>query len=208
MINDSVLEVEGGHIRIVGNAITWGNYIYSASNILSVSFDSIRRERLAPEIIEASKEVTIFFFKIVLIFTLVITIFISSSMFLDVSVSENFSELRIIFSSLVGVTSVITIIFFIIWQVSNLIYQLKRFYWVYGFTITFITGHSLMFKTKKHKKFVDQTLSYFHEIISNGLIDKQININFNENKINIKKSVNSTIVGGNVDGNLGDAKHE
>lgn len=216
--NEDVREFENALISIRGNSLRYKNSVFSLHNIVSLTFDSVRRERTKPyditEYYGYSKWWVKYFF-----FTTIATIaFVSfaemgfySAKGIESWLIDTFelrpSTLKAVlqyFFISVALALPMSILTFLIAKYKSWSYNSYRYYYVNGLRIIFVNNMILYFIGNNDSGFIEDTLRGIESFIAEpmGSTSKAMSINFSDNSIKIDEVSNSNVVGGNVSGGI------
>lgn len=193
-MNSEVKELHNALITIKGNALRCGDSIYSIHNIVSITFDSVRKENECPAYVKNISYLYGFFsFYCLLILVL---IFLIDKVYIDkyieyVAWSAGASFL------LVGILSPFH-------DNAQKKYEKNRYYFTDGLRIIFINNSSLFLVSNSTTGFIKETVDRLYSFISNPELTSknELTINFSDSSININEAVSSNIIGGSVQGDV------
>lgn len=214
--NNDIKEFRNALITIKGNAMRHGNSVYSIKNIVSMTFEFMRKEIPEPSSIKEKYEWSKFFFKYFiysLVFLLILLI-LDVSIGMDIGkiiewVSNNFhirdEDIRIYFGFFglsIKFSFFISVFIFILAEFSR--WNHTKYNDIHGLRVTFVNNSTLYFLASSHTGFIEETLKGLEEFISDsGFRDSnEMVINFSNRSVNIKEVKNSNVVGGDVQGNV------
>ena len=214
--NNDIREFSNALVIIKGNAMRHANSVYSIKNIVSMTFDSIRKEIPEPDSINDKYRWSKFFFKyfiysLMFIITLIVLHFNTefdidktidlTRKYIGINYSEMVDYIRF-FLLITPISFALSVLLFIIATLSK--WNHSPYYYIHGLRIIFVNNTTLYFVANSDTGFIKDTLKGLERFISNPSFrdNNEMVINFSNRSVNIKEVKDSNVIGGDVEGNI------
>lgn len=202
--NNDIREVENALVTIKGNALRCGDNIYSIRTIVSLMFESIKKEKKRPD----SIGIVGFFAKLLIRYFLLALVLLIAFQLLDylslIDISSFEEPIKVNFVGSIFISLLLSWICFGIEDSLKTSYEKNKYHYTHGLRVVFINNLTLFLVSRAETGFIEETIKYLELFISNPEYSRkrELVINFSDRSVNIKKADNSNIIGGNVEGNV------
>ncbi len=192
------------------------NSVYSIMNIVSVTFDSIRKENPEPQSIQDNYDRGKLFFKFFLFVCAILIILVvweandrtSINVIIDWLRSESglnekeFRDLLMFLLLAIPASLLISILFLVRATWSR--WTHVDYYDIHGLRVIFVNNLTLYFVSRSDSGFIKETIDGLEEFISNPAYRErnEMIVNFSDRSVNINEVKNSNVVGGDVQGDV------